>query len=721
MTAKRRKPVPTPGARRRTPTAGPASAPAAGPATNGAAPFSPGRPDAAALAAAVLGPLALYVATLPRTVVLEDDGLFLMAGVHLGVAHPPGYPLYTLIVHLFTRLPFGDAAFLGHLSSAVLGALACGAVYACARLLRASPAPALIAAWLFGVSEQFWSQAIIAEVYTLNALLFFATYALVLLGARDPRREWPLWCAAVAWGTGLANHWPLMVLATPGLALALLPVWREVLPRLPRLLAAALASAALPYAWMVWLSHQGPAISFYGPIDTWGDFWFYVSRAGYAGVDVSPSAGWSDRWAFAGWFAADLVRQTTLPGFALALFGLLTLARRGGRAGAAWAGSGVLVLLGNSLVLLLLLGFDFDEFRLALFRPYPLVCYGVAALWVAAGLEGLAGRLRAWAAGQWPAGGAGMLPALRSARASAAAAALAGTVLVVASASASWRVNDRSGSDFAEWYAEVMFDLLPPDAVMFAHGDASGPLGYYHYVEERRPDVALYNLHGLVFGNRLYDPLLPPEEKARALDRFVGSTERPVFLDLDADILPGERVRRYYGFVMEVLDEGEPGTMQLIRHPRGERYFLELLDRQPTDRWERVRRHALLSHYAAYLGLVFLSGAPVLLEPTEPLFPRAEDCYPCLTGLASALLENWDEGASDHAGRIAAWLARAEALRDEALTKGESADLPFLQGRLAELTGDAAAAAAAYRRSYALHPHPESETAEALRRLGLSP
>ena len=27
-------------------------------------------------------------------------------------------------------------------------------------------APALTAAWLSGVSEQFWSQAIIAEVYT---------------------------------------------------------------------------------------------------------------------------------------------------------------------------------------------------------------------------------------------------------------------------------------------------------------------------------------------------------------------------------------------------------------------------------------------------------------------------------------------------------------------------------------------------------------------------
>ena len=713
--AKRRRPARVGGAPRHAPSV------SGGTPARPAVPLAAGWPDAAALAAAVLGPLALYAATLPRTVVLEDDGLFLMAGVHLGVAHPPGYPLYTLIVHLFTRLPFGDPAVLGHLSSAVLGALACGAVYACARLLRASPAPALTAAWLFGVSEQFWSQAIITEVYTLNALLFFATYALTMLGARDPGRRWPLLAAAVAWGAGMANHWPLMVLATPGLALALLPVWRDVLPRLPRLLGAALVTAVLPYGWMVWLSHQAPLVSFYGSIDTWSELWFFVSRAGYSGVDVSPSAGWSDRWAFAGWFAADLVRQTTLPGFAFALCGLVALARRGGRAGAAAGGSGVLVLLGNSLVLIALLGFDFDEFRLALFRPYPLVCYGVTALWVAAGLDGLVHRLPAWAAGWCPAGGAGMLPALRSAHGPAAAAALAGAVLVVVSASASWRANDRSQSDYAERYAEVLFDLLPQDSVLFAHGDATGPLGYYRYVEERRPDVALYNLHGLVFGNRLYDPLLPPEEKARVLDRFVGSTERPVFLDLDADIRPGERVRRFYGFVMEVLDEGEPGTIQLTRHPREEQYFLELLDRQPTDRWERGRRNALLTHYGTYLGLVFLSGAPVLLEPTERLFPRAEDCYPCLTGMAAALLDNWGEGGGAHGDRIAAWLARAGALRDQAFTKSESADLHFLQGRLAELSGDADAAAAGYRRSYAIYRHPRSEAADALRRLGLAP
>ena len=670
--------------------------------------------DAAALAAAALGPLALYVSTLPRTVAPEDDSLFLMAGVHLGIPHPPGYPLYTLIVHLFTRWPFADPAFLGHLSSAVLGALACGGVYACARLLRASPVPALTAAWLFGVSEQFWSQAIIAEVYTLNALLFFATYALVLQGARDPRRGWPLVAAAVAWGAGLANHWPLMVLATPGLLVALLPVWRDVLPRLPRLLGAALLTAALPYAWMVWLSQQAPFINFYGSIDTWSELWFYVSRQGYGGVDTSPSAGWGDRWSFLGWFAADLVRQTTLPGSALALLGLGALARGGYRAGMAAAGSGLLALLGNSVVLIVLLRFDFDVSKVAVFRPYPLICYGVVALWLAAGMQWLIDRLPGWATARFPAAAASTrTPGL--AGWTVALGALAGAALVVDSASASWRANDRSDSDLAERHAEVVFDLLPQDAVLFGYGDYSGPVGYYRYVEERRPDVAMYNLQGLVFANRLFDPGLSDEEKANVLDRFVGSTERAVFLFPDSRIRPRGRGFRHHGFLLEVLGAGT-SSVQPAHDPLGEQYFLELLERRPIDRWEQVERNHHLRYYGQYLGLVVLVGSP-LMEPLEALFERARDCYACLMGMATMMLSN---GAAAHANRIASWLARAEALHEQALSKEESALLPFEQGRLSELTGHAATAAARYRRAYALYPHPQSQAADALRRLGLA-
>ena len=63
----------------------------------------------------------------------------------------------------------------------------------------------------------------------------------------------------------------------------------------------------------------------------------------------------------------------------------------------------------------------------------------------------------------------------------------------------------------------------------------------------------------------------------------------------------------------------------------------------------------------------------------------------------------------------------AEALRDQALSKSESARLPFLLGRLAELTGDATVAVVHYRESHALYPHPDNEAGAALRRLGLAP
>ena len=40
---------------------------------------------------------------------------------------------------------------------------------------------------------------------------------------------------------------------------------------------------------------------------------------------------------------------------------------------------------------------------------------------------------------------------------------------------------------------------MPPGAALFVFGDDTGPLGYHRYVDERLPDVSMYNLQGLVF------------------------------------------------------------------------------------------------------------------------------------------------------------------------------------------------------------------------------
>ena len=98
---------------------------------------------AAAVAAALF---VLYAATSPRGVALEDDGLFILSSYFLGIEHPPGFPLHTLLGKLFTLLPFGSVAYRVHLLSALFGALTCGLLWMCARRLTEGRLPAYLAA-----------------------------------------------------------------------------------------------------------------------------------------------------------------------------------------------------------------------------------------------------------------------------------------------------------------------------------------------------------------------------------------------------------------------------------------------------------------------------------------------------------------------------------------------------------------------------------------------
>ena len=145
---------------------------------------------------------ALYALSAPRTVSHEDDGMFVLSSYFLGIEHPPGYPVFTWIGHLFTYLPFGSVAYRVHLASALFGALSCGALYLCARTLIPGRLPALLAAIGLGMSPVFWSQAVIAEVYTLNTF-FFLVLMFMGLQSRDGRLlPW----MALVFGLSLSNH-----------------------------------------------------------------------------------------------------------------------------------------------------------------------------------------------------------------------------------------------------------------------------------------------------------------------------------------------------------------------------------------------------------------------------------------------------------------------------------------------------------------------------------
>ena len=147
----------------------------------------------------------------------------------LGVGHPTGYPTYMMLTHLFTYLPFGDPAYGVNLASAVYGVAAVLVVYLAGLRLGRRAVAAASGALAFGLSGTFWSQAVIAEVYTLEALLVALVILFVLLW-RDRRDDRYLLICAFLVGLSLTHHLTSVLLVPAVLAFVLLTD-RRVLSR----------------------------------------------------------------------------------------------------------------------------------------------------------------------------------------------------------------------------------------------------------------------------------------------------------------------------------------------------------------------------------------------------------------------------------------------------------------------------------------------------------
>ena len=156
-----------------------------------------------------------------------DGGELLAAATTNGVPHPPGYPLYMLLLQGWlaaaARLfPASDLAWRGNLLSALLAAVSVGlSVPLMARLLKrlivgdpqATTAESGAVLWLWaslgslawGASQQLWSQALITEVYALHALII--VLLLWLLFAPTPAAGGQPAPLRRVWVAGAA-HWP---------------------------------------------------------------------------------------------------------------------------------------------------------------------------------------------------------------------------------------------------------------------------------------------------------------------------------------------------------------------------------------------------------------------------------------------------------------------------------------------------------------------------------
>lgn len=302
---------------------------------NSTAPYRLTRADRLAGLAISLFFFLLYLYTCSHHPNMAGDSAE-MVGVSysLGIAHPPGYPLYTLLGFLFTRLPFGSIAFRVNLSSVVYHSLTLYFFYACSLKITRNRAASSIATVAVGFTPLFWFYSLIAEVFPLNDLLVM----LLIFTAIRTRERWQegnpagamrfVILLAFLCGISLCNH-HTVVLAFPMILLFILRPLVEVLkrPRYVLLCLLALLAGLSPYIYLPLSASRGPYMNFGDPSSLRG-FLDVITRRHYgtSRLWLGPEA--VNRLDLVLDFVKTLGNQVHVMGFLLGAIGMIHAARK---------------------------------------------------------------------------------------------------------------------------------------------------------------------------------------------------------------------------------------------------------------------------------------------------------------------------------------------------------------------------------------------------------
>ena len=248
----------------------------------------------------------VYQLTRAPSVTFIDSGELAAVAAVMGIAHPTGYPLFTLLGHLAAMVPFGTEVIVRlNVFASLLTALAVASVYALTLVAvkpgggsrRAPPhdvgarswmelALAAAGALVFGTSTTIWAQSVAIEVYALHLLLLTLVIAAFMAGVREQRRDLgrvsrELVLGSFLLGLSFSNHLTT-VLVVPGLGylyLSTFSIGRASLVRLLRLVPWFLLGLS-PYAYLLVRSPAGPPLD-WGHPSTVGRFIWHVSGKQY--------------------------------------------------------------------------------------------------------------------------------------------------------------------------------------------------------------------------------------------------------------------------------------------------------------------------------------------------------------------------------------------------------------------------------------------------------
>jgi hypothetical protein len=227
----------------------------------------------------------IYAQTSPSGVLGGDSGELMAMVCNGGVAHPPGYPLMTMLGRAWlSAVPsdIGTSAFRLSLLSGAMHSAAIVFVSLAAKEFSGGTAEGLLAGGIFGFAPVTWKYSQQFEVFALNNLV---CSILILLTAKYllSGKSWIPYAGALFCGLGIANQHTI-ILSEAILILAVVHHNNWAILRSPlQMLSLSilfLLAAALPYMYLPIAGKHAPLGS-WGELDTIPGFVKHVTRKEY--------------------------------------------------------------------------------------------------------------------------------------------------------------------------------------------------------------------------------------------------------------------------------------------------------------------------------------------------------------------------------------------------------------------------------------------------------
>ncbi|XP_045756884.1 protein O-mannosyl-transferase TMEM260 isoform X3 [Mirounga angustirostris] len=435
------------------------------------------------------GVAAVFTLTLPPSVPGGDSGELITAAHELGVAHPPGYPLFTLVAKLaITLFPFGSVAYRVNLLCGLFGAVAASLLFFTVFRLSGSHAGGILAAGVFSFSRLTWQWSIAAEVFSLNNLFVGLLMALTVHfeeAATAKERSKIAKIGAFCCGLSLCNQHTIVLYVLCIIPWILFRLLKEKELSLGSLLELSLYFSAglLPYVYLPVSSYLNQARWTWGDQTTLLGFLTHLLRAEYGTFSLAKSETGSSMSKILLSQVTSMRTQLSLNIQALAVWANICLARK-------------------------------DRQNPSLVERFWMQSNAVVAVLAGLGLATLASESNRVL-------NTSGLQCLEW---------LSATLFIIYQIYSNFSICDQRTNYVIDKFAKNLLASMPRDAIILLRGDLPGnSLRYMHYCEGLRPDISLVDQEMMT-----YEWYLPKMAKHLPGVNFPGDRWNPV-----EGILPG--------------------------------------------------------------------------------------------------------------------------------------------------------------------------------------